>query len=73
MINYIFLIFNLALRKINLVCREINIPEVVNRVAPKFQNGLKAFSSSPIVGEVHSVFEVFKLIWYIGEHSTPPK
>ena len=33
--------------------RERNIPEHASRVAPRFQDGLKAFAkSSPIIGEV---------------------
>ncbi|CAH2053044.1 unnamed protein product [Thlaspi arvense] len=35
------------------VCSERNIPEHVAKVAPRFQDGLKAFSkSSPIIGEI---------------------
>ncbi|KAI7729495.1 hypothetical protein M8C21_024495 [Ambrosia artemisiifolia] len=34
------------------IYQERNIVEQVNRVAPKFQDGLKAFSSSPIIGEI---------------------
>lgn len=33
--------------------RESNILDKVNSIAPKFQEGLKAFSGSPIIGEVH--------------------
>jgi len=33
--------------------RERNIIEHVNKIAPRFQEGIKAFSGSPIVGEVH--------------------
>jgi 4-aminobutyrate---pyruvate transaminase len=33
--------------------RERNIVEHVNKIAPRFQEGIKAFSGSPIVGEVH--------------------
>lgn len=32
--------------------RERNMVERVNRISPKFQEGLKAFSDSPIIGEV---------------------
>lgn len=39
-----------------LLCRERNIPEHVKQIAPKFQGGLKAFSASPIIGEVHSLW-----------------
>lgn len=34
------------------IYKERNIVERVNSVAPKFQDGLKAFSSSPIIGEI---------------------
>ncbi|KAI3518902.1 hypothetical protein L1887_07788 [Cichorium endivia] len=34
------------------IYRERNIVDVVNKVAPKFQEGLKSFSSSPIIGEI---------------------
>ncbi|CAH8380740.1 unnamed protein product [Eruca vesicaria subsp. sativa] len=33
-------------------CRERKIPENVDRVATRFQEGLKAFSTSPIIGEI---------------------
>ncbi|KAK4785207.1 hypothetical protein SAY86_001896 [Trapa natans] len=36
----------------NKLGREKNILEQVNKIAPKFQEGLKAFSDSPIIGEV---------------------
>lgn len=36
----------------NVFCRERNILETVNKIAPKFQEGLKAYSDSPIIGEV---------------------
>ena len=36
-----------------IIFRERNIVEQVNKIAPKFQDGLKAFSDSPIIGEVH--------------------
>lgn len=32
--------------------KERNIVEKVNRITPKFQEGLKAFSDSPIIGEI---------------------
>lgn len=38
--------------KIPFVCRERNIVDQVNKIAPRFQEGLKAFSDSPIIGEV---------------------
>ncbi|KAJ9185093.1 hypothetical protein P3X46_004761, partial [Hevea brasiliensis] len=38
--------------KIYKILPEINIPEQVKQVAPKFQDGLKAFSNSPIIGEI---------------------
>ncbi|KAJ9553967.1 hypothetical protein OSB04_018012 [Centaurea solstitialis] len=34
------------------IYRERNIVEQVNRISPMFQEGLKAFSSSPIIGEI---------------------
>ncbi|XP_009592076.1 gamma aminobutyrate transaminase 1, mitochondrial [Nicotiana tomentosiformis] len=34
------------------IYKERNIVEKVNRISPKFQEGLKAFSDSPIVGEI---------------------
>ncbi|KAL8478148.1 hypothetical protein ACS0TY_030150 [Phlomoides rotata] len=34
------------------IYKERNIIEQVNKVAPKFQEGVKAFSSSPIIGEI---------------------
>ncbi|RVX03510.1 Gamma aminobutyrate transaminase 3, chloroplastic [Vitis vinifera] len=34
------------------IYKERNIAEVVQRISPKFQNGLKAFSDSPIIGEI---------------------
>lgn len=32
--------------------RERNILDQVNSIAPKFQEGVKAFADSPIIGEV---------------------
>ncbi|KAL0444432.1 UNVERIFIED_CONTAM: Gamma aminobutyrate transaminase 3, chloroplastic [Sesamum latifolium] len=37
-----------------LVFRERNILDQVNKIAPRFQEGLKAFSDSPIIGEALS-------------------
>ncbi|XP_055802278.1 gamma aminobutyrate transaminase 2 [Solanum dulcamara] len=34
------------------IYKEKNITEVVNKIAPKFQEGLKAFIDSPIIGEI---------------------
>lgn len=34
------------------IYKERNIVDIVNKVAPKFQEGLKSFSSSPIIGEI---------------------
>ncbi|PNY16827.1 gamma aminobutyrate transaminase mitochondrial-like, partial [Trifolium pratense] len=34
------------------IYRERNIVDVVNKIAPRFQNGIKAFSDSPIIGEI---------------------
>lgn len=34
------------------IYQERNIVDIVNAVAPKFQEGLKSFSSSPIIGEI---------------------
>ncbi|EPS59991.1 hypothetical protein M569_14813, partial [Genlisea aurea] len=34
------------------IYKERNILEQVNEIAPKFQEGLKAYSSSPIIGEI---------------------
>lgn len=34
------------------IYKERNIIEKVNRISPKFQEGLKAFSDSPIIGEI---------------------
>lgn len=34
------------------IYQERNIVDTVNKVAPKFQEGLKSFSSSPIIGEI---------------------
>ncbi|XP_070006391.1 vanillin aminotransferase isoform X2 [Nicotiana sylvestris] len=34
------------------IYKERNIIEVVNKISPKFQEGLKAFSDSPIIGEI---------------------
>ncbi|WCJ28440.1 Gamma aminobutyrate transaminase 1 mitochondrial [Euphorbia peplus] len=34
------------------IYKEKNIPEMVSKIAPKFQDGLKAFSDSPIIGEI---------------------
>ncbi|KAF9587606.1 hypothetical protein IFM89_004438 [Coptis chinensis] len=36
----------------SMVYRERNIVEQVKSIAPRFQDGLKAFSSSPIIGEI---------------------
>ncbi|KAE8718714.1 putative gamma-aminobutyrate transaminase 3 [Hibiscus syriacus] len=44
----------LPLRKsISHPCRERNIVEKVESISPRFQDGLKSFSDSPIVGERH--------------------
>nr|GLL36062.1 gamma aminobutyrate transaminase 1, mitochondrial-like [Ipomoea trifida] len=37
------------------IYKERNIVEQVNRIAPKFQDGLKAFSDSPIIGEIRGL------------------
>lgn len=34
------------------IYKERNIVDVVNKIAPKFQDGVKAFSDSPIIGEI---------------------
>lgn len=34
------------------IYKERNILEIVNKLAPKFQEGLKAYSDSPIIGEI---------------------
>ncbi|XP_045825362.1 gamma aminobutyrate transaminase 3, chloroplastic-like [Trifolium pratense] len=34
------------------IYKERNIVDVVNKIAPKFQDGIKAFSDSPIIGEI---------------------
>ncbi|CAJ2679733.1 gamma aminobutyrate transaminase 1, mitochondrial-like [Trifolium pratense] len=34
------------------IYKERNIVAVVNKIAPRFQDGLKAFSDSPIIGEI---------------------
>ena len=41
-------------------CRERNIVEQVNHISPRFQDGIKAFSDSPIIGEVKRVAQVIK-------------
>ena len=38
-----------------LLRRERNIVDQVNKIAPRFQDGIKAFSDSPIIGEVYIV------------------
>ncbi|ESQ47651.1 hypothetical protein EUTSA_v10020531mg [Eutrema salsugineum] len=64
------------------IYKERNIPEHVDRVASRFQDGLKAFSSSPIVGEIRgtglilateftenkSPNEPFPPEWGVGEY-----
>ncbi|KAF2555176.1 hypothetical protein F2Q68_00016878 [Brassica cretica] len=61
---------------------ERNIPEHVNRVSTGFQEGLKAFSTSPIIGEIRgtglilateftenkSAHEPFPPEWGVGEY-----
>lgn len=44
-------------------CRERNIVEKVKSIAPQFQDGVKAFSDSPIIGEVcvSSFYELYML------------
>ncbi|XP_019160844.1 PREDICTED: gamma aminobutyrate transaminase 1, mitochondrial-like [Ipomoea nil] len=37
------------------IYKERNIIEQVNRIAPKFQDGIKAFSDSPIIGEIRGL------------------
>ncbi|GAU39976.1 hypothetical protein TSUD_61660, partial [Trifolium subterraneum] len=37
------------------IADERNIVDVVNKIAPRFQNGIKAFSDSPIVGEIRGM------------------
>jgi 4-aminobutyrate--pyruvate transaminase len=34
------------------IYKERNIPEYVKKISPRFQDGLKAFSDSPIIGEI---------------------
>lgn len=62
-----FWIFSWRITNANLskCCRERNIVEQVNKIAPKFQEGLKAFSSSPIVGEVRICFPISLLDIYV--------
>ncbi|KAH0851687.1 hypothetical protein HID58_094547 [Brassica napus] len=61
---------------------ERNIPEHVNRVSTRFQEGLRAFSTSPIIGEIRgtglilateftenkSAHEPFPPEWGVGEY-----
>lgn len=47
-----------------MVVRERNIIEHVNKIAPRFQEGVKAFSGSPIVGEVHIYMSIFLSFTY---------
>lgn len=49
----------------NVFCRERNILEIVNKLTPKFQEGLKAYSDSPIIGEVRFCFCICWLNTYI--------
>jgi len=37
------------------IYKERNITEHVNKIAPRFQEGIKAFSGSPIVGEIRGL------------------
>ncbi|XP_038875718.1 gamma aminobutyrate transaminase 1, mitochondrial-like [Benincasa hispida] len=37
------------------IYQERNIVEQVNRISPRFQDGIKAFSDSPIVGEIRGI------------------
>lgn len=37
------------------IYKERNIVEQVKRIAPRFQDGLKAYSSSPIIGEIRGI------------------
>nr|XP_016467460.1 PREDICTED: gamma aminobutyrate transaminase 2-like isoform X2 [Nicotiana tabacum] len=37
------------------IYKERNIIEIVNKISPKFQEGLKAFSDSPIIGEIRGI------------------
>ncbi|XP_049413317.1 gamma aminobutyrate transaminase 1, mitochondrial [Solanum stenotomum] len=37
------------------IYKERNMVERVNRISPKFQEGLKAFSDSPIIGEIRGI------------------
>jgi hypothetical protein len=45
--------------------RERNIVDVVNKIAPRFQNGIKAFSDSPIIGEVYIICWLILSLWMI--------
>lgn len=45
--------------------RERNIVDVVNKIAPKFQDGVKAFSDSPIIGEVYIICWFILSLWLI--------
>ncbi|XP_074560584.1 putative gamma-aminobutyrate transaminase 3, mitochondrial, partial [Curcuma longa] len=37
------------------IYKERNITEIVQAIAPKFQEGIKAFSDSPIIGEIRGI------------------
>ncbi|XP_013687641.1 gamma-aminobutyrate transaminase POP2, mitochondrial-like [Brassica napus] len=64
------------------IYKERNIPEHVNRVSTRFQEGLRAFSTSPIIGEIRgtglilateftenkSAHEPFPPEWGVGEY-----
>ena len=48
-----------------LLRRERNIVDQVNKIAPRFQDGIKAFSDSPIIGEVYIICWVILSLWLI--------
>ncbi|XP_006351980.1 gamma aminobutyrate transaminase 2 [Solanum tuberosum] len=54
------------------IYKEKNITEVVNKLSPKFQEGLKAFIDSPIIGEIRGTGLVLSTEFVDSKSSNDP-
>lgn len=50
---------------LHLPCRERNIVDQVNKISQRFQDGIRAFSDSPIIGEVYIICQETLSLWLI--------
>lgn len=50
---------------LHLPCRERNIVDQVNKISQRFQDGIRTFSDSPIIGEVYIICQETLSLWLI--------